>query len=124
MDVKLLKKINAGAEKILENAVALYREAVLLAEYQAWSRALFLHQISMEECAKVEVVGANRELPIALYGGLQLTSGSGLREYFQLSRTGIGPGFRAAVCGLATVLSQRAAVAASGLPAKSFENFR
>ena len=56
MDLKLLKKIDAGAEKILINAIALYREAVLLAENKAWSRALFLHQISMEECAKVDVL--------------------------------------------------------------------
>jgi AbiV family abortive infection protein len=59
MDLKLFKKLNAGAGKILINAVALYREAVLLAENRAWSRALFLHQISMEECAKVEVLGAS-----------------------------------------------------------------
>jgi hypothetical protein len=56
----------------------------------------------------------NRELPIALYGGIQLTSGSGLREYFQLSKIGIGPAFKAAASGLADVLSQRVPFPASG----------
>jgi AbiV family abortive infection protein len=44
---------------IAKNAISLYGEAVLLTEHKAWSRALFLHQISMEECAKVEVLTAS-----------------------------------------------------------------
>lgn len=47
-----------GAEKIFANAEALYSEATILANSSAWSRALFLHQISLEECAKVDTLGA------------------------------------------------------------------
>jgi len=54
MDEKLLRKLTAGAQKVLENAASLYKEALTLMEAGALSRALFLHQISMEECAEVE----------------------------------------------------------------------
>jgi AbiV family abortive infection protein len=48
----------AGAEKIFSNAEALYSEATILANSKAWPRALFLHQIALEECAKVDALGA------------------------------------------------------------------
>lgn len=37
---------------------ALYQEATILANSAAWPRALFLHQIALEECAKVDSLGA------------------------------------------------------------------
>lgn len=48
----------SGAEKVFDNAKALYSEASILANSKAWSRALFLHQIASEECAKVVDLGA------------------------------------------------------------------
>lgn len=48
----------AGAEKIFANAEALFSEATVLANSGAWARALFLHQIALEECAKVDTLGA------------------------------------------------------------------
>ncbi len=59
MDKKLSKTLSAGTHKVLQNALDLYNEALLLTKAGALSRALFLHQISMEECAKVEILGAN-----------------------------------------------------------------
>jgi hypothetical protein len=56
----------------------------------------------------------NCEIPIALYGVVQFSSSSGLREVFQLSRTGIGPQFEKAVQRVADVLRKRAEVVASG----------
>lgn len=47
-----------GAEKIFANAEALFSEATILANSRAWPRALFLHQIALEECAKVDALGA------------------------------------------------------------------
>ncbi len=58
IDSTLLQEIQSGAEKTFRNAEALYNEARLLAEARALSRALFLHQISLEECAKIEILGA------------------------------------------------------------------
>ncbi len=40
-----------------QNAEQLYNEACILHEQGALSRALFLHQISMEECGKIELIG-------------------------------------------------------------------
>jgi len=54
----LARHLIEGAEKIFANAEALYGEATILANSSAWSRALFLHQISLEECAKVDTLGA------------------------------------------------------------------
>lgn len=48
----------AGAAKTFENAEQLFFEAELLAKAGAVSRALFLHQISLEECSKIETLGA------------------------------------------------------------------
>lgn len=47
-----------GAVKVFANAEALYSEATILANAEAWPRALFLHQISLEECAKIEMLAA------------------------------------------------------------------
>src|SRR5258706_2798231 len=57
MDERLLRTLSTGAQTVLDNAVQLYREALTLTQAGALSRALFLHQISMEEWAKVEIVG-------------------------------------------------------------------
>jgi AbiV family abortive infection protein len=57
-DRTLLRKVLRGAEKTFENAESLYREAEILAKAGATARALFLHQISLEECSKIESLGA------------------------------------------------------------------
>lgn len=54
----LAHRLIAGAEKIFANAEALFSEATILANSRAWPRALFLHQIALEECAKVDALGA------------------------------------------------------------------
>ena len=53
-----LKDLACGAERTLENAEQLYREAQLLTAARAVARALLLHQISLEECSKVDTLGA------------------------------------------------------------------
>jgi AbiV family abortive infection protein len=53
----LFSELVRGGHMIFENAEALYREARVLGEAGSVSRALFLHQISLEECAKIESVG-------------------------------------------------------------------
>lgn len=58
IDKKLVAELTNGAEKIFANAEALYQEARILKDSGAVSRALFLHQISLEECAKLEMLGA------------------------------------------------------------------
>lgn len=57
MDKALLSELLRGVEKTFENAEALFREASLLAQARCLSRALFLHQISLEECGKIEILG-------------------------------------------------------------------
>ncbi len=47
-----------GAEKTFDNAERLYFEAEILAKAGATARALCIHQISLEECSKVESMGA------------------------------------------------------------------
>ena len=47
-----------GAKKACANAEALFAEAKLLGEHGAIARALCLHQISLEECSKLEFLGA------------------------------------------------------------------
>jgi len=49
----------------------------------------------------------NREIPIVLYEVMSLTSNSGLREMFYISRIGIGSVFNAAVKQMALAISQR-----------------
>lgn len=58
IDRALLATLVRGAEKTFENAEKLYFEAELLAAAGATARALCLHQISLEECSKVENLGA------------------------------------------------------------------
>jgi hypothetical protein len=47
-----------GAEKTFDNAERLFREAEILAKGGAVARSLCLHQISLEECSKVNNLGA------------------------------------------------------------------
>lgn len=53
----LLDEIVRGAQLAFENAEKLYQEAQLLGSSGAFARALTLHQISMEECSKVDMLG-------------------------------------------------------------------
>jgi AbiV family abortive infection protein len=57
IDRAFLGVLVCGAEKAFDNAEKLYFEAVLLAKAGATARALCLHQISLEECSKVENMG-------------------------------------------------------------------
>jgi len=54
----LLSEFNRGAKLIFNNAEVLFQEAEVLRKNGSYARSLFLHQISMEECAKVEMIGA------------------------------------------------------------------
>jgi AbiV family abortive infection protein len=56
-DEASLDVLLSGAEKTFENAERLFFEAELLAKAGAVSRALFLHQISLEECSKLDTIG-------------------------------------------------------------------
>lgn len=58
IDRTLIGILVRGAEKIFDNAEMLYREGQILALAGAIPRALCLHQISLEECSKVENIGA------------------------------------------------------------------
>lgn len=58
IDCTLLNMLVRGAQKTFENAEQLYFEAELLAKAGATARALCLHQISLEECSKIESIGA------------------------------------------------------------------
>jgi AbiV family abortive infection protein len=55
---QILRDILNVATKVRDNAEQLFFEAKLLRAAGALSRALFLHQISLEECAKVDMLGA------------------------------------------------------------------
>lgn len=57
-DVISMETLIDGAQKACGNAEALFGEAQLLNEHGAHARALCLHQISLEECSKVEYLGA------------------------------------------------------------------
>jgi AbiV family abortive infection protein len=48
-----------GAQVIFENAEALYDEAQILGQAGSYARSAVLHQISMEECAKIDLLGAS-----------------------------------------------------------------
>jgi AbiV family abortive infection protein len=54
---RLLSELARGAREAFANAEQLFREASLLRDHGALDRSLFLHQISMEECAKVDLLG-------------------------------------------------------------------
>jgi AbiV family abortive infection protein len=58
VDRAFLSVLVRGAEKTFDNAEKLYFEAEILAKAGATARALCLHQISLEECSKVENMGA------------------------------------------------------------------
>jgi AbiV family abortive infection protein len=58
IDRAFLSVLVRGAEKTFDNAEKLYFEAELLANAGATARALCLHQISLEECSKIENMGA------------------------------------------------------------------
>ena len=47
-----------GLEKTFGNAQCLFDEALILAKGGALARSLFLHQITLEECSKVDSLGA------------------------------------------------------------------
>lgn len=47
-----------GALSVFENADRLFYEAGVLAEVGAFPRAYLLHQISLEECGKIEILSA------------------------------------------------------------------
>jgi len=47
-----------GALSVFENADRLFYEAGVLAEVEAFSRGYLLHQISLEECGKIEMLCA------------------------------------------------------------------
>jgi AbiV family abortive infection protein len=53
-----LRGYSRGAQLIFENAEALYNEAQTLGQSGSLARAAALHQISMEECAKIDMLGA------------------------------------------------------------------
>lgn len=57
-DGKELKALIEAAEACFVNAEMLYDEAVILTEADRTARALFLHQISLEELGKFELLGA------------------------------------------------------------------
>jgi AbiV family abortive infection protein len=57
VDDKDLSVLVRGAEATCANAEELFLEAVMLREAGHLSRGCFLHQISMEECDKVEILG-------------------------------------------------------------------
>lgn len=53
-----VRRYARGAELVFANAEALYNEAQTLGQAGSFARAAVLHQISMEECAKVDTLGA------------------------------------------------------------------
>lgn len=53
----LLAEFSRGGDLIFDNAEQLYQEACILRQHGALARALALHQLSNEECAKVEMLG-------------------------------------------------------------------
>src|SRR5688572_478021 len=52
-----LSELARGASLALDNALQLQREATVLYGMGSFSRALLLHQISLEECGKIEILG-------------------------------------------------------------------
>jgi AbiV family abortive infection protein len=57
-DKQRLAELVRGAEVCFANAEQLFQEASLLRENKHFPRSLFLYQIAMEECAKVDMIGA------------------------------------------------------------------
>lgn len=54
----LIELLIDGAEKSFKNACALYAEATLLGNNGSWARGLCLHQLSLEECGKIDMLCA------------------------------------------------------------------
>ena len=52
-----LSELVCGASLSFDNAENLFGEAKILSARKAFCRALFLHQISLEECGKTEILG-------------------------------------------------------------------
>lgn len=52
-----LATLSEGAEKCLENAERLFKDARTLAGNGSYSTAVFLYQSSIEECAKIDLIG-------------------------------------------------------------------
>jgi hypothetical protein len=57
-DKQLLAELVRGAEVCFANAEQLFQEASLLREHKHLARSVFLHQVAMEECATVDMIGA------------------------------------------------------------------
>jgi AbiV family abortive infection protein len=56
--IERVRRYADGATLIFKNAEALYEEAQLLGQAGHFARATVLHQISMEECSKIDTLGA------------------------------------------------------------------
>jgi AbiV family abortive infection protein len=56
--IERVKRCADGAALIFKNAQSLYNEAQLLGQAGYFARATVLHQISMEECSKIDTLGA------------------------------------------------------------------
>lgn len=54
----ILPVLLQGARSAFANALWLFRKASILADAGAVARAVCLHQISLEECSKVDNLGA------------------------------------------------------------------
>lgn len=64
-DIERLGNYASGAAMIFENAEALHDEGRLLGTKGHFARATVLHQISMEECSKIDILGATATLILA-----------------------------------------------------------
>jgi AbiV family abortive infection protein len=56
--IEQVRRYASGAELIFANAEALCNEAQILGQAGSFARAATLHQISMEECSKIDTLGA------------------------------------------------------------------
>jgi AbiV family abortive infection protein len=83
----VLSELAHGAQKTFDNADALYREAQLLGAAGALGRALLLHQISLEECAKIETLGAWATSLMAGYSVDEKKVLAGFTSHAQKNRT-------------------------------------
>ena len=54
---KLVAEMARGAKLLFDNAEALFNEAEVLGMQGHFARALCLHQVSMEECSKIDLLG-------------------------------------------------------------------
>ncbi|MGH8196375.1 MAG: AbiV family abortive infection protein [Woeseiaceae bacterium] len=57
-NIERVRRYADGAALIFTNAEALYDEAQLLGQAGRFARATVLHQISMEECSKIDTLVA------------------------------------------------------------------